>query len=68
MNASRTRLVIGVAAVSALGLSACVANNPSSSSASGSAGTSDAPLTVTITDDTFRCRELQADEQRNRSQ
>ena len=54
MNASRTRLVIGVAAVSALGLSACVANNPSSSSASGSAAASDAPLTVTITDDTCK--------------
>ena len=54
MNASRTRLVIGVAAVSALGLSACVANNPSSTSASGSAGASDAPLTVTITDDTCK--------------
>ena len=46
MNASRTRLVIGIAAVSALGLSACVANNPSSTSASGSAGASDAPLTA----------------------
>ena len=54
MKTSRTRLVIGVAAVSALGLSACVANNPSSTSASGSAGASDAPLTVTITDDTCK--------------
>lgn len=54
MNASRTRLVIGIAAVSALGLSACVANNPSSTSASGSAGASDAPLSVTITDDTCK--------------
>ena len=34
MKTSRTRLVIGVAAVSALGLSACVANNPSGASAS----------------------------------
>ena len=54
MKTSRTRLVIGVAAVSALGLSACVANNPSGASASGSAGASDAPLTVTITDDTCK--------------